>query len=60
MKAHSRSSTIFVAGGITIGALPRYMELGADVVIVGGGIRNAADPVKEARAFHELMRRGDR
>jgi 3-hexulose-6-phosphate synthase len=60
MKARSRSSTIFVAGGITIGALPRYMELGADVVIVGGGIRHAPDPVKEARAFHELMRRGDR
>jgi 3-hexulose-6-phosphate synthase len=50
LKRHSRSSTIFVAGGINIDTLPRYMELGADVLIVGGGIRHAPDPVKEAEA----------
>jgi 3-hexulose-6-phosphate synthase len=55
MKALSRSSTIFVAGGITIDTLPRYMDLGADVAIVGSGIRHAPDPVKEARAFRELI-----
>ncbi len=56
MKAHSRSSTIFVAGGITIDSLPRYMELGADVAVVGGAIRRAADPASEARSFRERMR----
>jgi len=57
MKTHSRSSTIFVAGGITINSLPSYIDLGADVAIVGSGIRHAADPVREARALRELIRR---
>jgi 3-hexulose-6-phosphate synthase len=60
LKAHSRSSTIFVAGGITLATLPRYLKLGADVGIVGGAIRHAPDPVAEARAFHGLMRRHPR
>ena len=57
MKTHSQSSTIFVAGGITTKTLPGYIDLGADVAIVGSGIRHAADPVGEARAFRELIRR---
>ena len=56
-KAHSRSSTIFVAGGICVDTLPRYLDLGADVAIVGSGIRHAPDPVKEAKAFRELINR---
>jgi 3-hexulose-6-phosphate synthase len=55
MKANSRSSAIFVAGGIKLETLPHYMALGADVVIIGSGIRHAADPVKEARAFRALI-----
>ena len=57
MKTHSRSSTIFVAGGITTKTLPGYIDLGADVAIVGSGIRHAADPVGEARALRELIGR---
>ncbi len=57
MKAHSRSSTIFVAGGISVDTLPRYLDLGADVAIVGSAIRHAHDPVKEAKAFRELINR---
>ena len=57
MKTHSRLSTISVAGGINLDTLPRYVECGADVIIVGGGIRHAVDPAKEARALHELIRR---
>jgi 3-hexulose-6-phosphate synthase len=57
MKTHSRSSAIFVAGGITAKTLPDYLRLGADVAIVGSGIRHAADPVEEARAFRELIGR---
>lgn len=57
MKAHSRSSTIFVAGGISVDTLPRYLDLGADVAIVGSGIRHAQDPVKEARALRGLVGR---
>jgi 3-hexulose-6-phosphate synthase len=59
MKTHSRSSTIFVAGGITANTLPSYIDLGADVAIVGSGIRHAADPVREARAFRDLIRRAN-
>ncbi len=57
MKAHSRSSTIFVAGGVSLDTLPRYIDLGADVAIVGSGIRHAPDPTREARAFCELINR---
>lgn len=58
MKAHSRSSTLFVAGGITLGTLPCYIAAGADVAIVGSGIRHAADPAGEAKAFHDLIKLG--
>ena len=60
MKSCSRRSTIFVAGGITLENLPQYIALGADVVIVGGGIRHSADPVGQARAFHDLLQRRSR
>ena len=54
MKSASRSSKIFVAGGITATTLPDYARLGADVVIVGGGICHAKDPVAAARTIHGL------
>jgi 3-hexulose-6-phosphate synthase len=57
MKAHSRSSTIFVAGGIRVDTLPRYIQFGADVAIVGSAIRHSADPVKDARAFRDIANR---
>ena len=56
MKACSRNSNIFVAGGITLESLPRYIALGADVMIVGGGIRHSSDPVGQAAAFRKLLR----
>ncbi len=55
-KAHSRECTLFVAGGVTLSTLPSYITLGADVVIVGSGIRHAAEPAAEARAFQALLR----
>ena len=57
MKAASRSSTIFVAGGVDLATLPRYQALGADVAVVGGAIRHAADPVAAAQALRDLMPR---
>ena len=56
MTACSATSAIFVAGGITLGTLLRFLELRPDVVIVGSGIRHAADPVKEAKALRDLIR----
>ena len=57
MKSVSRSSRIFVAGGINTATLPDYTRLGADVVIVGSGICHADDPVAAARTLHGLLYR---
>lgn len=57
MKQASRQSELFVAGGITPQTLSRYIDLGADVVIVGSGIRHAPDPVSAAEELARLARR---
>ncbi len=57
MKSRARASRIFVAGGIALATLPHYIEVGADVVIVGGAILRAPDPAAEARAFRALLER---
>lgn len=49
-------STISVAGGIGIDDVARCSALGADVIVVGGGICHAADPVATAKAFHSAIR----
>lgn len=56
MKRVSRQSELFVAGGITPTTLSQYIDLGADVAIVGGGIRHAPDPVKAAEELARLSR----
>ncbi|MGI6067248.1 3-hexulose-6-phosphate synthase [Absicoccus porci] len=56
MKKASKQSKISVAGGINPETVKRYKELGADVIIVGGGITHAADPVAAAHAIAEKMR----
>jgi 3-hexulose-6-phosphate synthase len=58
MKAHARASRIFVAGGIVLDTAPRYIEVGADVVVVGGAILRSPDPAQEARGFRALLDRG--
>lgn len=47
-RSVARKSEIFVAGGINSRTVPDYVTAGADVVIVGGGIRHAKDPRTEA------------
>ena len=56
MKATSKSSRIFAAGGINLQTLPDYKALKADVVIVGSGIRHANDPIETAKNLFELTR----
>ena len=56
IKAASRRSEIFVAGGITAETIGQYRRLGADVAIIGGGIRNAVDPVAEAARLARLAK----
>lgn len=55
MRAASKNSRISVAGGISVDTVASFVELGADVVIVGSGITHAADPVAAARDIHAAM-----
>ena len=55
IKAASRQSMISVAGGINEKTVDKYRELGADIVIVGGGINHAEDPVAAAKAIYEKI-----
>jgi len=51
MKACVKRSLISVAGGINLDTVGQYKALGAEVVIVGGGIAHAEDPAAAARAI---------
>lgn len=55
MKKASKQSQISVAGGINTETVHKYIELGADIVIVGGGINHAKDPVAAAKALYKKV-----
>lgn len=55
MKKASRHSEISVAGGINAETVQKYIDLGADIAIVGGGINHAKDPVAAAKAIYEQV-----
>ncbi len=57
IKAYAKQSTVSVAGGIGADTVEQYRLAGADVVIVGGGIAHAEDPVKAARDIAEKIHR---
>jgi ribulose-phosphate 3-epimerase len=46
---------IEIDGGINADTLPRCLEAGADVFVVGTGIFHADDPAAAAKAFRALM-----
>lgn len=56
IKACARRAEVAVAGGITRKTLRDYCALRPDVLIIGGGIVSAADPVSEARAIRRAIR----
>lgn len=58
MKKHVKNVKIAVAGGISSKTINDYMALNPDIVIVGSGILNAEDPVKEARLIAEALKKG--
>ncbi|GBG95442.1 3-hexulose-6-phosphate synthase [Ligilactobacillus salitolerans] len=45
----SKNAVISVAGGINLSTVHEYLSLGADILIVGGGINHAQDPVAAAK-----------
>lgn len=51
MKACAKQSLISVAGGIKESTIDEYIEAGADVLIVGGGISHAESPEAAAKAI---------
>lgn len=51
IKACAKHSLISVAGGINLNTVDQYRALGADVVIVGGGIAHADNPAEAAQAI---------
>ena len=59
IKAASKQSVISVAGGINADTVDEYKKLGADIVIVGGGINHAKDPVAAAKAIYEKIHEED-
>ena len=55
IKKCSKQSLISVAGGINESTVDIYIEAGADIVIVGGGISHAEDPEAAARNIAEKV-----
>ncbi|MGM0240661.1 3-hexulose-6-phosphate synthase [Enterococcus sp. AZ103] len=56
MKKYVKNVQVAVAGGINSQTVKEYMALDPDIVIVGSGILNAEDPVKEARLIAEALK----
>ncbi|MDC7226938.1 MAG: 3-hexulose-6-phosphate synthase [Spirochaetales bacterium] len=48
MKRHCKNAEVYVAGGISLATVPLYAELEPDVLIVGGAVGSAENPVDEA------------
>lgn len=55
IKAASKQSMISVAGGINVDTVDAYKAMGADILIVGGGINHAEDPVAAAKAIYKKI-----
>ncbi len=55
IKKCSKQSLISVAGGINESTVDIYIEAGADIVIVGGGISHAENPEAAARNIAEKV-----
>lgn len=56
IKRCAKKSQVFVAGGINLKNIHEYAQLQPDVLIIGGGICNAGDPVDEARKIYEATK----
>lgn len=55
MKKYAKKSEIAVAGGINSKTIRKYVELQPDIIICGGAIAHAEDPVKEAQLIKAEM-----
>lgn len=55
MKSAASIAKIAVAGGINSKTIDRYVALEPDIVVVGGAIAHAEDPLEEARLIKKAM-----
>lgn len=55
MKQCVEHSIVSVAGGINEKTLEDYKKLDPEVIIVGGGINHAEDPVAAAKAIYDII-----
>lgn len=56
IKACASRAEISVAGGINLKTIPEYAALRPDILIVGGAIGSAPDPIEAARAIHAAIK----
>lgn len=57
MKECVKQSIVSVAGGINNDTVEAYKALNPEVIIVGGGINHAEDPVAAAKEIYEAIHR---
>ena len=55
MKEAVKKARLAVAGGLNSRNLRNYMPYTPDIIIVGGGILNAPDPVKETNMIKDIL-----
>lgn len=55
VRKFSKNSSISVAGGINLSTVQEYLSVGADILIVGGGINHAKDPVATAKSLADKV-----
>ncbi len=56
MRSCVKTAKVSVAGGINLETIDAYKAYHPEVIIVGGGITHAKDPVAAARALHEAIK----
>lgn len=56
MRQASKTAKIAVAGGLKSSNLEPYMPYNPDIIIVGGGILNASDPVYETKKIKSILK----
>jgi len=49
---------VAVAGGLKLNTIPKVVSLGAEIVVVGGGIINQSDPVKATKEIKDIIKHG--
>jgi ribulose-phosphate 3-epimerase len=59
VQASGRPVAVQVDGGVNAATLPRCLQAGADVFVVGTAIFGAEDPAAAAKAFRALLEEGE-